>query len=240
MAIVATAGTVATGSIDPLAGVAELCAKYNLWMHVDGAYGALAAMAEPTKFKGLERADSISLDPHKWLYQPVDCSCLLYRDFKSASRAFSHSGDYTKVLETDPLESFAFFEESIELSRRFRALKIWLSLRYHGFAAFRASIREDLKLAQVLAAEIDSVPKLERLNPVALSAVCFRYRCEDSDKGNAAILKEVIRRGRVYISNATIGGNFALRACITNHRSTEADVRAVVGEVLASANSLGL
>jgi aromatic-L-amino-acid/L-tryptophan decarboxylase len=240
MAIVATAGTVATGSIDPLAGVAELCAKYNLWMHVDGAYGALAAMAEPLKFKGLDRADSISLDPHKWLYQPVDCSCLLYSNFKSAPKAFSHSGDYTRVLETDPLESFAFFEESIELSRRFRALKIWLSLRYHGFAAFRAAIAEDLRLAQVLAAAIDDVPKLERLNPVALSAVCFRYKCEDSDKANAAILKEVIRRGRVYISNATIGGRFALRACITNHRSTEADVRAVVGEVLASANSLGL
>ena len=240
IAVVATAGTVATGSIDPLSEIADLCAKYNLWMHVDGAYGALAAMAAPAKFKGLDRADSITLDPHKWLYQPVDCSCLLYKDFKSASAAFSHSGDYTKVLQTDPLESFAFFEESLELSRRFRALKLWLSVRYHGFAAFRSAIAEDLRLAQVLATEIDSNPKLERLNPVALSAVCFRYQTNDSDKVNAAILKEVIRRGRVYISNATIGGKFALRACITNHRSTEADVKAVVGEVLASANSLGI
>jgi glutamate/tyrosine decarboxylase-like PLP-dependent enzyme len=209
-------------------------------MHVDGAYGALAAMTIPAQFRGLERADSISLDPHKWLYQPVDCSCLLYRNSKSASRAFSHSGDYTKVLETDSIESFAFFEESLELSRRFRALKIWLSLRYHGFRAYRAAIAEDLRLAQVLATEIDGTSQLERLNPVALSAVCFRFKCEDSDRANAAILKEVIRRGRVYISNATIDGKFALRACITNHRSTEADVRAVVGEVLSSANSLGL
>jgi aromatic-L-amino-acid/L-tryptophan decarboxylase len=240
MAVVATGGTVATGSIDPLDAIADLCAKYGLWMHVDGAYGVLAAIASPEKFKGLERADSITLDPHKWLYQPVDCSCLLYKNFKDASKAFSHSGDYTKVLETDPLESFAFFEESLELSRRFRALKIWLSLRYHGFKAFRDSIAEDLRLAQVLADEIDATPSLERLNPVALSAVCFRYKAENSDAANAAILKEVVRRGRVYISNATIQDRFVLRACITNHRSTEADVKAVVGEVLAAAKSLGV
>jgi len=238
IAVVATAGTVATGSVDPLEGIAELCARYGLWMHVDGAYGALAALAAPEKFKGIERADSITLDPHKWLYQPVDCSCLLYRDFTAASAAFSHSGDYAKVLQTDPLESFAFFEESIELSRRFRALKLWLSLRYHGMRAFREAIAEDLRLAQVLAAEIDSTPALERLAPVNLSAVCFRYKTAESDKMNEAILSEVIRRGRVYISNATIGGRFALRACITNHRTTEADVRAVVTEVLAAAQSL--
>ena len=240
MAVVATAGTVATGSIDPLSAIADICSKYGLWMHVDGAFGALAAIAVPDKFRGIERADSVTLDPHKWLYQPVDCSCLLYRDFKSASKAFSHSGDYAKVLETDPLESFAFFEESLELSRRFRALKLWLSLRYHGFRAFREAIAEDLRLAHVLAREIDDSPKLERLNPVALSAVCFRYKAEKSDEANAAILKEVIGRGRVYISNATIGERFALRACVTNHRSTEADVKAVVEEVLTSANSLGL
>jgi glutamate/tyrosine decarboxylase-like PLP-dependent enzyme len=119
-------------------------------------------------------------------------------------------------------------------------LKIWLSLRYHGFAAFRSAIAEDLRLAQVLADSVDASPKLERLNPVALSAVCFCYKCADADSANTAILREVIRRGRVYISNATIGSKFALRACITNHRSTEADVKAVVEEVITSANSLGI
>src|SRR5690349_23080052 len=117
-------------------------------MHVDGAYGALAAIAAPEKFVGLDSADSISLDPHKWLYQPLDCGCLLYRDAKWARAAFSHSGEYAKVLSDDPIEGFAFFEESIELSRRFRALRLWLSLRYHGLEAFRSSIREDLELAQ--------------------------------------------------------------------------------------------
>lgn len=238
MAVVASAGTVATGSIDPLEEIADVCAKHGVWMHVDGAYGALAAAAAPGKFKSMERADSLSLDPHKWLYQPVDVSCFLYKDFKSATKAFSHTGDYTKVLQTDPLESFAFFEETIELSRRFRALKLWLSIRYHGMKSFRESIAEDLRLAQVLASEIDGAAELERLAPVELSAVCFRVKRLD-DAGNAEVLKEVIRRGRVYISNATIHGKFALRACITNHRTREEDVKAVVSEVIAAAKLRG-
>ena len=118
---------------------------------MDGAYGALAAIAEPEKFAGLNQADSLSLDPHKWLYQPLDCGCLLYRDAEAARRAFSHTGDYAKSLVDDPVEGFVFFEESIELSRRFRALKLWLSLRYHGLANFREAIRNDLAHAQVLA-----------------------------------------------------------------------------------------
>ena len=144
-------------------------------MHIDGAYGALASLAIPEAFDGINFADSISLDPHKWLYQPTGCGCLLYRDPADARRAFSHSGDYARSLSTDPIEGFAFFEESIELSRPFRALGLWLSLRYYGLRAFQQSIRDDLHLAQVLAQFIDAEPKLERLAPVALSAVCFRY-----------------------------------------------------------------
>ena len=107
MAIVASAGTVNTGAIDPLAEIADIAAEHHLWLHVDGAYGALAAMAAPEKFRGLARADSISLDPHKWLYQPLDCGCVLYRDAAAARKAFSWSGDYAKALEQDPDESFA-------------------------------------------------------------------------------------------------------------------------------------
>jgi len=234
MAVVATAGTVATGSIDPLDEIADLCQRHGLWMHVDGAYGALAALAAPEKFCGMGRCDSISLDPHKWLYQPADCGCLLYRDAAAARKAFSFSGDYARVLSDDPIEGFAFFEESMELSRRFRALKIWLSLRYHGMRAFRESIAENMRLAQALKQAIEAEPKLELMAPVELSAVCFRYVASagDLDALNSRLLKEVIRRGRVFISNATIGGKFALRACIVNHRSTEADVKAVVSELL--------
>jgi glutamate/tyrosine decarboxylase-like PLP-dependent enzyme len=245
ISVVASAGTTATGSIDPLHEIANICREHNLWLHIDGAYGALASLAIPAAFDGINLADSISLDPHKWLYQPTGCGCLLYRDPADARRAFSHSGDYARSLTTDPIEGFAFFEESIELSRPFRALSLWLSLRYFGLRAFQQSISDDLHLAEVLAHFIDAEQKLERLAPVALSAVCFRYIASsdkrtspDLDDLNRRILDRVIRRGRVYLSNATIHGHFALRACIVNHRTTESDVHAIVTEVLAAADEL--
>jgi glutamate/tyrosine decarboxylase-like PLP-dependent enzyme len=112
MAVVASAGTVNTGSIDPLPEIAAIARTHQLWMHVDGAYGALAAIAVPQKFAGLAQADSLSLDPHKWLYQPLDCGCLLYRDPGIARITFSYTGSYAKQLSSDPIEGFAFFEES--------------------------------------------------------------------------------------------------------------------------------
>lgn len=244
IAVVASAGTVNTGAIDPLAELAAIAHQHGMWMHIDGAYGALAAMAIPEKFAGLNLGDSISLDPHKWLYQPLDCGCLLYRDPSHARAAFSHSGDYAKVLSNDPIEGFAFFEESMELSRRFRALRLWLSLRYHGLQAFRSSIREDLALAQRLAASIKGNPQVHLMAPVELSAVCFRYTGsgasseEERHRMNSEILKRVVQRGRIYLSNATLRGKFCLRACIVNHRTTEADIDTVVPEVLAAAEGL--
>ena len=238
IAIVGSAGTITTGSIDPLPLLAEVARANDLWLHVDGAYGVLAALAEPAKLEGLALADSISLDPHKWLYQPIDCSLLLYRDVELARKTFSYTGDYARTLSEDPIEGFAFFEESIELSRRFRALKLWLSLRFHGLEAFREAIGENLRQAQMLAELIDAEPTLERVAPVELSAVCFRWtggEAETLDRRNAEILRRVTERGRVAISNATIRGNFCLRACIVNHRTTDEDVAAVVAEVLTAA-----
>ncbi len=241
IAVVGSAGTTATGSIDPLDEIVAVCREFGLWMHVDGAYGALASLAIPEAFRGLEGADSVSLDPHKWLYQPTGCGCLLYREPEMARRAFSHSGDYARVLSNDPVEGFAFFEESMELSRPARALKLWLSLRYYGLHAFQQSIKEDLELAQMLVAAIDAEPALERLAPVPLSAVCFRYVGSpgDLDALNREILVRVIRRGRVYISNTIIDSKFALRACIVNHRTTGDDVKLIVSEVLAAAREAG-
>lgn len=240
IAVVGSAGTTATGSIDPLNAIADLCNEFDLWMHVDGAYGALAALAVPEAFQGMARVHSLSLDPHKWLYQPSGIGCLLYRDPADARRAFSHSAEYARSLTSDPIEGFAIFEESIELSRPFRALKLWLSLRYFGLRAFQQSIAEDLHLAQVLASAIDAEPKLERLAPVALSAVCFRYTGAGGglNELNRAILTRLTQRGRVYISNAMIHSHFALRACIVNHRTTEDDVLAIVSEVLGAAAEL--
>ncbi|MGH8298343.1 MAG: pyridoxal phosphate-dependent decarboxylase family protein [Steroidobacteraceae bacterium] len=238
IAVIATAGTVNTGAIDPLESIAAVTRQYGLWLHIDGAYGALAAIASPERLRGLALADSVSLDPHKWLYQPVDCGALLYRSAATARAAFSHTGEYARAFGSDPLEAFAFFEESMELSRRFRALKLWLSLRYHGAEAFRMAIRADLQHARDLAHVIRSTAELELLAPVELSAVCFRYTTgaadDDLNRLNAAILKRLIERGRIYLSNASIAGRFALRACFVNHRTTDSDVAEIVPEVLAA------
>jgi glutamate/tyrosine decarboxylase-like PLP-dependent enzyme len=233
VAIVATAGTVKTGAIDPLPQLAAVARRENLWLHIDGAYGALAALAAPEQFVAMGECDSISLDAHKWLYQPVDCGCLLFRDREAARRTFSDTGDYVQTFSQDPIESFAVFDESIELSRRFRAFKLWLSLRYHGRQAFREAMQRDLAHAQLLADLIRAEPALELLAPVTLSAVCFRHRNAD----NQALLKAVLARGKVYLSNATIGAHFALRACFVNHRTVEDDVHSIVAEVMAAAGA---
>jgi aromatic-L-amino-acid decarboxylase len=244
VAVVASAGTVSTGAIDPLRQIAEVARRHGMWFHIDGAYGALAAMAEREKFDGMELADTISLDPHKWLYQPLDCGCLLYRSPEAARRAFSHTGDYARTLSADPIEAFAFFEESLDLSRRFRALKLWLSLRYHGFAAFRESIAQNLAQARRLEEAVSREPQLEVLTPVELSAVCFRHKGGgmhsdgDLDRFNLALLKRIVERGRIYLSNASLRGQFSLRACIVNHRTTDADIDSVVPEVLAAAKEV--
>jgi glutamate/tyrosine decarboxylase-like PLP-dependent enzyme len=245
VAVVASAGTVNTGAIDPLREIAEIARAQGVRMHVDGAYGALAAITVPEKFDGLAMADSLSLDPHKWMYQPLDCGCLLYRDLEMARQTFKYTGDYAKQLSSDAVEGFAFFEESIELSRRFRALKLWLSLRYHGLESFRAAIARDLGHAQRLAAAVGQCPELELLNRVELSAVCFRHLVkkdaseEERNRFNTALLKRLIARGRVYLSNASLKGKFCLRACIVNHLTEDSDVDSVVPEVIAAASEVG-
>ena len=244
LAIVATAGTVNTGAIDPLVEIAEIAAKHEAWLHIDGSYGALAALAIPDKFTGLARANSLALDPHKWLYQPLDCGCLLHREAQAARSAFAHSGDYVRPLDAGSIESHAYFEESIELSRRFRALKLWFSLRYHGIESFRESIRKDLRHAQRLSALIAITPELELMAPVELSAVCFRFVGDrhspipELNRANASILRRINQRGRVYLSNATLHSQFCLRACIVNHRTTDSDIDEVIFEVLAAAKEV--
>jgi glutamate/tyrosine decarboxylase-like PLP-dependent enzyme len=244
IAVIASAGTVNTGSIDPLPEIAAITRAQGLWLHIDGAYGALAALAVPEKFQGLAQADSVSLDPHKWLFQPVDCGCLLYRDPGVARRTFSYTGAYARQLSSDPIEGFAFFEESMEISRRFRALKLWLSLRYHGVQAFRAAILMNLEQAQRLAAAVKTCRELELNGQVELSAVCFRHLVSDNaseeqrNRFNLALLKKVVSRGKVYLSNAELRRRFCLRACIVNHLTTDDDIDVVIPEVLAAASEL--
>ena len=239
IALVGSAGTIMSGAIDPLAELADVARRNDLWFHVDGAYGAAAALAAPEKFVGMAQADSISLDAHKWLYQPLDCSVLLYCDAGAAQRTFAYGAEYVKTTSHDPVEGFAFFDQTIELSRRFRALKLWVSLRYNGLGAFRAAIAENLAQARLLAVMVEAEPSLELLAPVELSAVCFRWSDGDLDtlnERNEAILREVTQAGQVWLSNAAVQGTVGLRACITNHRTTEQDVHRLIEEVLGAAD----
>ena len=248
--VVASAGTVSTGAVDPLEEIAAVAREYDLWLHVDGAYGALARLDETKRalFAGIEQADSVSLDPHKWLYAPVDAGCLLFRDEARVRAACSPGeADYIKVQEETSAEAFAFWDYGIELSRRFRALKIWLMLRYYGTRRTAEAIAANNRLASELAALIRASEDFELLAPVELSICCFRYvptvlrkrlisldeqerksAEEELDELNARIMHRVQRGGRAYLSNATIEGRYSLRACITNFRTTSEDIQATL------------
>jgi glutamate/tyrosine decarboxylase-like PLP-dependent enzyme len=257
--VVASAGTVNTGAVDPLAEIAEVASEFGIWFHVDGAYGAPGSLDQRKRslFAGLERADSVSLDPHKWLYVPLDAGCLLFRNEAAARAAFSAGdADYIKVLEENADESFAFWDYGMELSRRFRALKIWLTLRYYGADRLAAAISDDISLAQYLAEQVEQADDFELLAPVELSICCFRYlrkqmrqqlaggsaeeraRLEpELDNLNQRIMLTVQRGGQAYVSNATIRGRFALRACITNFRTTRSDIDKTLEIIRAAASN---
>jgi aromatic-L-amino-acid/L-tryptophan decarboxylase len=234
--IVANAGTTSTGVVDPLDAVADIAAEARVWLHVDGAYGAPAAAVPECRelFAGLDRADSLSIDAHKWLYNPVDCSALLLHDWAVSGRAFgSGADDYVRVLADAATESFAFWDHGLELSRRFRALKLWATLRFHGSRDLAAAIGEDIRLAGHLAGLVEAADDFELLAPPGLSICCFRHAppevpAADLDAHNERVLHALQRDGRVYVSNATVDGRFALRACITNFRTTDADVERVL------------
>jgi glutamate/tyrosine decarboxylase-like PLP-dependent enzyme len=244
--VVASAGTVNTGAIDPLAEIARVAREHDLWFHIDGAYGALASIDQSKRalLSGLAEADSISLDPHKWLYTPVDCGCLLFRDPSLVRVAWTGSeADYIKIFEETDEESFAFFDYGAELSRRFRALKIWMLLRYYGADSIAAAITEDNALAAYFGAQVEAAEDFELLASVELSICCFRYVPPDTrlrlamanaearahleaelNELNERILRSVQRSGRAYVSNASLRGRFALRACIVNFRTTRRDI----------------
>jgi glutamate/tyrosine decarboxylase-like PLP-dependent enzyme len=259
--VVASAGTVSTGAVDSLAEVARVARERSLWFHVDGAYGALAASVESKRslFEGLDEADSVSLDPHKWLYTPLDCGCLLYREPERAREAFAGTEEgYIKVFEQTEEEAHAFWDYGVELSRPFRALKVWAILCYYGARRVSASIEEDCALAEYMAARVEASEDLELLAPAALGICCFRYapaslrneleKTEDGDERerlnarldelNARVMRRVQRGGEAYISNAVLRGRFALRASVTNFRTTRRDVDLTLDAVRRAASEL--
>ena len=185
----------------------------------------------------MERADSLSLDPHKWLYVPIDCGALLLRDGQATARAFgSGADDYVRVLSDEASEAFAFWEHGLELSRRFRALKVWMTFRYYGAQRIAGAIAEDIAMAEHLAELVADDPHLEIVSGPHLSICCFRHVPAGApehalDRHNERLLAALQRDGRVYLSNATVDGRLALRACITNFRTTRADIRQTVDVV---------
>ncbi|MEO7156995.1 MAG: pyridoxal-dependent decarboxylase [Vicinamibacterales bacterium] len=230
--VVATAGDVNTGAIDPLDAIADVCSANQLWLHVDGSYGALAAQSPHVggAMRALGRADSMSLDPHKWLYTPLDAGCLLVRHPSTLRAAFSEGAGYIDVVADRDMSDYAYWDHSPELSRRFRALKIWFVLKLHGAQAIQQAIDGNIDVARHLAQAIEASRDFELMAPVPLSIVCFRYRDGD-DAFNKRLMVEVQRDGDSYLSNATLAGRFVLRACIVNFRTTRADVERLLDTI---------
>lgn len=233
-AVVGTAGTVATGSIDPLDEIAEICRRHGLWFHVDGAYGGPAVLAPDLRplLSGIEAADSIAFDPHKWLYTPHSGGCVLVRDLQHLADAFAVHATYVHEDKERTGRGIDLAMLGPQFSRGFQALKVWVSLLAHGRAAYGRRISHDAELARYLGGLVQERDDFELVTPVSLSICCFRYvppdlalgdgRDEYLDMLNERIMTEVQLDGRIYYSNAVLQDRFVLRACIVNFR-TEAE-----------------
>jgi glutamate/tyrosine decarboxylase-like PLP-dependent enzyme len=237
--VIGSAGTTNTGSIDDLQGLADIAAAEDLWFHVDGCIGALIAIAPRNAHlvAGLEKADSLALDPHKWLHAPFETGCALVRDGGLHRSAFAVTPEY---LETMPrgLASGAWLHEyGLQTTRGFQALKIWMALKEHGVEAFGRLIDQNIDQARHLAALIQAEPCLELTAPTAINIVCFRYRpagmpADRLKPVNTEIMLRMQESGFAVVSDTTVRGEHCLRAAITNHRTRREDLDALVREVV--------
>ena len=241
--VIGTAGTVSSGAVDPLAEIAAIAREEGLWFHVDGAYGGFAAVAPnaPAALRDLHEADSVAVDPHKWLYAPLEAGCALVREGAVLRDAFTqhHPSYYDLLRDTD--EALNFFEYGPENSRGFRALKIWLALRQVGRQGYAQMIGDDIRLSQTLFELVAAHPDLQAFRQ-GLSIATFRYVPSDLPAGNpevenylnqlnSELMVRLQRSGEAFLTNAVISGVFVLRACIVNFRTSLADVRALPGIV---------
>jgi glutamate/tyrosine decarboxylase-like PLP-dependent enzyme len=251
LAIVATAGTVGTGAIDPLEEIADLCAREAMWLHVDGAYGGIAALTDELHplFAGIERADSVALDPHKWLYTPHSGGALLVRDQRHLAQAFGVNPSYVHEDKELTRRGLDFYAHTPNFSRGFHALKIWVSLLAHGWSAYQRRIAHDVALARYLFDRAASHEELETVGPPPeLSIACFRYvpRALRGDPAaedylnalNERLMADLQLGGRVFPSNAVIAGRFAIRACLVNFRTEATDLDALVDEAVTRGRRL--
>ena len=246
--VVGTGGSVSTGAVDPLPRIEAVCRRHGLWFHVDGAYGGFAAAAPgaPADLRALSLADSVAVDPHKWLYAPLEAGCALVRDSEALRAAFSYHPAYYHFDE----RATNFVDMGMQNSRGFRALKVWLMLQHAGAAGYRAMIDEDMRLALAMAEAVGAHPELELLTQ-ALSITTFRFVPRDlrprlgdaAVEGylntlNQAVLDRTQREGEAFVSNAVIRGRYALRACIVNFHTAPADVEALPAIIARAAARL--
>jgi aromatic-L-amino-acid/L-tryptophan decarboxylase len=233
--VVGNAGTVGTGALDPLPEIAAFCREFDLWFHVDGAYGGLAAMLPnaPDELLGLEGADSVAVDPHKWLYAPLEAGCALVRVPENLRGAFAYHPPYYHF----GVEAINYFDLGPQNSRGFRALKVWLAIQQVGRSGYERMIADDIRLARLLFERVSTYPDLERLSQ-SLSITTFRFFPSDLQRMtqpvesyleqlNRELLTRLQNSGEVYVSNAIVHGKFALRACIVNFRTSRADIEAL-------------
>jgi glutamate/tyrosine decarboxylase-like PLP-dependent enzyme len=245
---IGTAGTVSTGAVDPLPEIAAICREYGLWFHVDGAYGAFAALLlhqhqeveVPASLEGISLADSVAVDPHKWLYAPLEAGCILVRDQETLRATFSYHPPYFHFDE-EATTALNYYEYGPQTSRGFRALKVWLALRQVGRAGYVEMIADDIRLAQELYRLVDVHPELQAFTQ-GLSTTTFRYVPFDLTPGsqqveaylnqlNTAVLNRLQRGGEVFLSNAVVRGVFLLRACVVNFHTSLEDIEALPGIV---------
>ncbi len=249
--LVGNAGTVNTGAIDPLDELADLCAAEGLWFHADGAYGAMATISPRLKplFSGLERADSVAADPHKWLYVPYEAGATLVREPGRMAETFQRPAPYLVHDPDSPVRGpVSFNERGPELSRGFKALKVWMGLKRHGVAGYAAAVEHDVAMARTLADAVTAHEDFELLAPPVLSIVGFRYRPAgrsldetELDRLNRQIVNRLVGSGAFFLAPTLLKGRTAMRVAIVNFRTREEDVRALVdGAARAGREILGL
>jgi len=242
--VIGNAGTVSTGAMDPLPELAEICREFNLWFHIDGAYGGFAAVCPdaPAEFAGLSAADSVAVDPHKWLYAPIEAGCVLVRDISKLRDAFAYHPAYYHF----GVEAINYFDLGPQNSRGFRALKVWLALQQAGREGYAQMISDDMRLSRAMFDRIAEYPELEALTQ-GLSITTFRYVPRDLNGAdgnttkylndlNCEVLTRLQQGGEAYLSNAIVDGKYALRACIVNFRTTLQDVEALLPMVVRIGN----
>ena len=237
VAVVATAGTTATGSIDPLSEIAQICERFGIWLHIDAAYGGAALLSVDLgdRLRGIEMADSITIDLHKWFYMSVDCSALLFRDRSIVYDTFAVQADYVRE---NPENVDNFFEMSPEVSRRFRALAVWIAFRYYGIEKLGQNVLYNVRCTEYLAGIVENNPVLELSGKPQLSICCFRYVSLDKDLPdekinllNDNIVKELAKTGNILLSPTKIDNCSVLRVCIRSYTTRATDIDYLIHEV---------